>query len=105
MKEYGKAHILYEIQVFGNVLATLGVLVYSLIKKKNASHNLAIGFILIELLIVGMYAFNRITGFEIELYTVLCELEICSKETEDYKRAYNIASEKVQLLEKMLKEI
>lgn len=42
---------------------------------------------------------------EIELYTVLCELEICSKETEDYKRAYNIASEKVQLLEKMLKEI
>lgn len=71
VKEYGKAHILYEIQVFGNVLATLGVLVYSLIKKKNASHNLAIGFILIELLIVGMYAFNRITGFEIELYTVV----------------------------------
>lgn len=42
---------------------------------------------------------------EIELYTVLCELEICSKETDDYKRAYNIASEKMQLLEQLLKEI
>ena len=42
---------------------------------------------------------------EIELYTVLCELEVCSKETEDYKRAYNFASEKVQLLEQLLKEI
>ena len=41
---------------------------------------------------------------EIELYTVLCELEICSKETEDYKRAYHIASDKMQLLEQLLKE-
>lgn len=42
---------------------------------------------------------------EIELFTVLSELEICSKETEDYKLAYNFASEKVQLLEQLLKEI
>lgn len=42
---------------------------------------------------------------EIGLYTVLCELEICCRETDDYKGAYNYASEKVVLLEQLLKEI
>lgn len=42
---------------------------------------------------------------EIELYAVLCDLEECCRETEDYKGAYNYASEKVQLLEHLLKEI
>jgi len=41
---------------------------------------------------------------EVELYTVLCEMEICCRETEDYKGAYRYASEKVQLLETLLKE-
>lgn len=48
---------------------------------------------------------NRETPLnEIELYNVLLELEICCKETDDYKGAYNYASEKVQLLELLLKE-
>ncbi len=42
---------------------------------------------------------------EIELYTVLCELEISCRETEDFKGAYNYAKERVQLLETMLKEV
>jgi len=42
---------------------------------------------------------------KIGLYAVLCELEICCRETEDYKGAYGYASEKVQLLEQLLKEI
>ena len=42
---------------------------------------------------------------EVELYAVLCDLEICCRETEDYKGAYGYASEKVELLEKLLKEI
>ena len=42
---------------------------------------------------------------EISLYTVLCELEICCRETDDYKGAYTYASDKVQLLEQLLKEI
>jgi len=41
---------------------------------------------------------------EIYLYTVLCELEICCRETEDFKGAYRYANEKVQLLEQMLTE-
>ena len=40
----------------------------------------------------------------IELYTVLYELEICCRETEDFKGAYNYANEKIQLLEDLLKE-
>ncbi|MBQ9806177.1 MAG: helix-turn-helix transcriptional regulator [Clostridia bacterium] len=41
---------------------------------------------------------------QIELYSVLCELEISCRETEDYKGAYDYATEKVQLLEQLLKE-
>ena len=39
------------------------------------------------------------------LYSLLCELEVCCRETEDYKGAYNYANEKVLLLEEMLKEV
>lgn len=42
---------------------------------------------------------------EIILYNVLCELEICCRETEDFKGAYTYAKEKVMLLEKLLKEV
>lgn len=41
---------------------------------------------------------------KIELYAVLCELEICCRENEDFKGAYNYANEKIQLLEELLKE-
>ncbi len=56
------------------------------------------------------HALKRLLGKEnplneIELYTVLCELEICCRETEDYKGAYGYTTEKVQLLEQLLKEI
>ena len=42
---------------------------------------------------------------EVELYTVLSELEVCCREIEDYKNAYHFSSERVQLLETLLKEI
>lgn len=42
---------------------------------------------------------------QIELYTVLSELEICCREMEDYKNAYHFASERVEMLERLLKEI
>ena len=41
---------------------------------------------------------------KIELYTVLGDLEICCRESEDYKNAYRYASEKVELVEQLLKE-
>jgi hypothetical protein len=42
---------------------------------------------------------------KVGLYVVLCELEICCRETDDYKNAYHHATEKVQLLEELLREI
>lgn len=42
---------------------------------------------------------------KIELYTVLCELEVCCRESEDFKGAYNYANEKLALLEQLLSEI
>ena len=41
---------------------------------------------------------------KIELYTALEDLEVCCRENEDYKNAYRYASEKVELLEQLLKE-
>ena len=40
---------------------------------------------------------------EIELYAVLSDLEICSREVDDYKDAYRYSNERVQLLEQLLK--
>ena len=42
---------------------------------------------------------------EVELYTVLCELEICCREVEDYKSAYHFSHERVSMLETLLKEV
>ena len=41
---------------------------------------------------------------EISLYAVLCDLEICCREIEDFKGAYRYTNEKVQLLEQLLKD-
>lgn len=41
---------------------------------------------------------------EVGLYAVLCDLEVCCRETEDFKGAYRYTNEKVQLLEQLLKE-
>ena len=40
---------------------------------------------------------------EIELYAVLSDLEICCRETDDYREAYRYSNERVQLLEQLLK--
>lgn len=41
---------------------------------------------------------------EVGLYAVLCDLEVCCREIEDFKGAYRYTNEKVQLLEQLLKE-
>lgn len=59
----------------------------------------ASGVALQQMLNDGDTPLNRI-----ELYTVLSELEVCCRETEDFKGAYNYANEKIGLLEDLLKE-
>ena len=54
---------------------------------------------LLQLLQDGNAPLNKI-----ELLTVLEALELCCRENEDYKNAYRFASEKVELLEQLLKE-
>ena len=39
------------------------------------------------------------------LYLVMCDLEICSREINDYKSAYEFSSSKIDLLQKMLSEV
>ena len=41
---------------------------------------------------------------EVQLYAVLCDLEIICRETEDFRAAYRYAGEKVQLHEQLLKD-
>ena len=41
---------------------------------------------------------------EVSLYAVLTDLEICCRETEDYKGAYRYTNERVTMLEKLLRE-
>ncbi len=40
----------------------------------------------------------------IQLYAVLCDLEICCRETEDFKSAYSYSNDKIALLEQLLNE-
>ena len=42
---------------------------------------------------------------EVALYSVLSELEICCKETDDFKGAYKYSNERLQQLEHLLREI
>ncbi len=41
---------------------------------------------------------------EISLYSVLSDLEICCRETDDYKGAYHYSNERVAILEQLLKD-
>jgi hypothetical protein len=41
----------------------------------------------------------------VELYFILSELEICCRETDDFKGAYKYTNEKIQQLEQLLREI
>ncbi|MBQ9805026.1 MAG: helix-turn-helix domain-containing protein [Clostridia bacterium] len=42
---------------------------------------------------------------KVALYSVLGELEVCCRESEDFKGAYNYANEKIALLEQLLREV
>jgi hypothetical protein len=56
-------------------------------------------------LLLQMLNDTNATLKKLELYLVLCELEVCCREIEDFKDAYKYANEKVELLEQLLKEI
>lgn len=70
VKERGPMHNLYMILLFGCVLLTLGVSIYSFFKKKNVSYR-TISFLLLALVITCMcYLVERIFHLEFELVPI-----------------------------------
>ncbi len=69
-KEYGPAHTLWLIIMFGCVAATFFVIVYSVVKKKDVSYNTAFLLFLAEAMVVACYVFRRLTGSHIEWFVV-----------------------------------
>ena len=69
-KEYGPAHTLWLIIMFGCVVATFFVIVYSVVKKKDVSYNTAFLLFLAEAMVVACYMFRRLTGSHIEWFVV-----------------------------------
>lgn len=68
IKEYGPMHSSYMILLFGCVLCTLAIIIYSTIKKKNASYRTAIFLLLIEVIVIFFYVLRRIIGSHIEFF-------------------------------------
>ena len=67
IKERGPMHSIYMILMFGCVILTLGVSIYSIFKKKNVSYR-TITFLLIgEVVTSACYLIERICGLDFEL--------------------------------------
>lgn len=70
IKEYGPMHYLYLVLLFGCIAITLGVVIYSIFKKKDVSYRVTICLILAEVFTIGCYLFKRITHSNIEWISV-----------------------------------
>lgn len=66
IKEYGPMHKLFILLLFGSILLTIGMILYSFITKKNVPHRVTSYIALIEVVTVGCYLLRRITGSELE---------------------------------------
>ena len=55
-------------------------------------------------LLLSLLQSDEVSLNEISLYAVLCDLEICCRETDDFKGAYRYSNEKVAILEQLLKD-
>ncbi|MBR3808389.1 MAG: HD domain-containing protein [Lachnospiraceae bacterium] len=67
IKERGPMHNLYMILLFGCVILTLGVSIYSIFQKKNVSYR-TIAFLLVgEVVAIASYLIERICGLDFEL--------------------------------------
>lgn len=70
IKEYGPMHNLYLVLLFGCMSITLGVVIYSLFKKKDVSHKVTLWLIFTEFFTVACYMLKRATGSNIEWIAV-----------------------------------
>lgn len=70
IKEYGPMHKLFIVLLFGSILITIGLILFSFITKKNVPHRVTFYILLMEVVTVGCYLIRRVTGSELE-YTGL----------------------------------
>lgn len=70
IKEYGPMHDLYYILLFGCMGLTLGVVFYSLLKRRTVSYRVNLLLIFTEVFTVLCYVFKRAAGSNIEWVAV-----------------------------------
>lgn len=67
IKERGPMHNVYMALLFGCIFITFGVVIYSIIKKKNVSHMVSVMLLVIVLITILSYILERISGTTFEL--------------------------------------
>lgn len=67
LKERGPMHSLYMLLLFGCIIVTFGVVIYSLIKKKDVSYDVSISLLMIVLITIVSYILERVIGTTMEL--------------------------------------
>lgn len=67
VRDYGPLHILNPITMFIYLGAAIAVIVYTLIKKKNINRRGTIALIVLSVLAVGSYVFEKVIDLEYEI--------------------------------------
>lgn len=67
IKEYGPMHKLFIILLFGSVILTIGMILYSYIMNMNVPYRVTLTIVIIEIITVACYLFRRITGQNLEV--------------------------------------
>ena len=70
IKEYGPMHKLFILLVFGSVLVTIGIILYSFFTNKNVPYRVTFYMMLIELITIACYVERRISGMNFELTAI-----------------------------------
>lgn len=68
--EYGRWHILYLIFLAFNMSGMAGIIIYSMIKKKNISYKVTSTLLLAEVITISLYFFRLIIGDTFEWFTI-----------------------------------
>lgn len=70
IKEYGPMHKLFILLVFGSVLVTIGIILYSFFTNKNVPYRVAFYMMQIELITIACYVERSISGMNFELTAI-----------------------------------
>lgn len=67
IKEYGPMHKLFILLIFGSILITVGIIIYSMAAKKNVPRRVILYLMMIEIATVGCYLERRAFGQSLDL--------------------------------------